>query len=127
MSGQPKPQRPTKEAELHDAERSIDSLERELALCEGNPAARNLVSNWLRQQNQKAAKRRQMLVLADAFAARLRQLREKKKLTQVELAERAGIGQAMVSLLEQGDRQPSWPTICRLARALDVGVEAFQL
>ena len=127
MNGQPKPKRPTMEAELHDAERRIDSLQHDLALCEGNPAAMNLVANWLRQQNQKASKRRQSLAQADAFAAHLRQLREKQKLTQVELAERAGIGQAMVSLLEQGDRQPSWPTICRLAKALDVSVESFQL
>jgi DNA-binding XRE family transcriptional regulator len=127
MSRQVKPRRPRTEKELTDAEINIDGLERELALYEGNSAATNLVANWLRQQKQKAAKRRQELAQADAFAARLRELREKQNLTQVELAERAGIGQAMVSLLEQGDRQPSWPTICRSAKALDVGVEAFQL
>jgi DNA-binding XRE family transcriptional regulator len=127
MSRQVKPRRPATEKELTEAEVNIESLERELALYEGNTAATNLVANWLRQQKQKAAKRRQELAQADAFAARLRRLREQQKLTQVELAERAGIGQAMVSLLEQGDRQPSWPTICRLANALDISVEAFQL
>jgi len=89
-------------------------------------AAKNLLENWLRQQETKAENRRRQLNEADAFAARLRLVREQRNLTQVELAKRAGVGQAMVSLLEQGDRQPSWATVCRLAKALNVGIEEFQ-
>jgi DNA-binding XRE family transcriptional regulator len=126
MSRSVKPRRLKTENELRAAESNIDSLKQELALYEGNPAAMNLIANWLRQQEQKAAKRRQELAQADLFAARLRQLREERNLTQDELAKRAGVGQAMISLLEQGDRQPSWPTVCRLADALDVRVEVFQ-
>ena len=121
------PRRPKTEQELHDAENSIESLRQDLARYEGNHAATKLIANWLRQQEQKAVKRRQELAQADQFAAHLRRLREERKLTQVELASRAGVGQAMVSLLEQGDRLPSWATVCQLAAALGVGVEAFQV
>jgi DNA-binding XRE family transcriptional regulator len=126
MGRSAKPRRPKTETELREAESNIENLKQELALYEGNEAARNLIANWLRQQEQKAAKRRQELARADAFAARLRQLREERKLTQDELAKRASVAQATISLLEQGDRQPSWPTVCRLATALDIRVEAFQ-
>jgi len=85
-----------------------------------------LIANWLRQQEQKAAKRQRELAEADVFAARLRKHRDAKGLTQVELAKRAGLGQAMISLLEQGDRKPSWQTICKIAKALEVGLEGFQ-
>jgi DNA-binding XRE family transcriptional regulator len=112
--------------ELRAAEASVATLRDELARYEGNYAATNLVTNWLKQQEQKASRRRRELAEADVFAARLRQLRERQNLTQTELAKRAGLGQAMISLLEQGDRQPSWETIRRLAEALNIGVENFQ-
>ena len=124
--GSPKPRRSKTERELRDAESQIMQLKRELAMCEGLPAARNLVANWLRLQEKKAANRRQELEKADSFARRLRQFREKRNLTQAELAKRSGLGQAMISLLENGDRQPGWGTIRKLAMALEVGVEEFQ-
>lgn len=126
MSGKITPRRPKTEAELLDAQSNIESLKQDLLLCEGNPSAKNLLENWLRQQETKADNRRRQLNEADAFAASLRRVRERRNLTQVELAKRAGVGQAMVSLLEQGDRQPSWSTVCRLAKALDIGIEEFQ-
>src|SRR5215831_17737824 len=109
MKGPTKPRRPRTETELRDAESSIDGLKQELAQYEGNPAATNLIANWLKQQEQKAARRRQELAEADAFAAQLRKLRAERRLTQEQLANRSGVGQAMISLLEQGDRKPSWP------------------
>ncbi len=121
------PRRPKTEQELRDAENSIEGLQQELARYEGNHAAMNLIANWLKQQEQKASKRREELAQADQFAAHLRRLREEREFTQVELAKRSGVGQAMVSLLEHGDRLPSWATVCRLAAALGVGVEAFHL
>jgi DNA-binding XRE family transcriptional regulator len=75
----------------------------------------------MKQQQQKAAKRHNELAEADVFASKLRKHREAKGVTQAELAKRAGIGQAMISLLEQGDRKPSWQTTCRVAKALGVG------
>src|SRR6266566_2833881 len=113
--GSPKPRRSKTERELLDAQSKIVQLRRELANCEGLPAAFNLVANWLRLQEQRAANRRRELEKADVFARRLRQFREKRNLTQAELASRSGLGQAMISLLEKGDRQPGWGTIRKLA------------
>lgn len=54
----------------------------------------------------------------------LREMREQLGLTQVELAERAGIDQTTVSKLELGTMQnPSWPVVAKLARALGVNPE----
>ncbi|HLH70584.1 MAG TPA: helix-turn-helix transcriptional regulator [Candidatus Dormibacteraeota bacterium] len=49
--------------------------------------------------------------------------RRRAGLTQVELAKRLGTTQAAVTRLETGRFLPAVRTLCRLARALDVGVE----
>jgi transcriptional regulator with XRE-family HTH domain len=54
------------------------------------------------------------------FGDRLRRLRMRDALTQVELAEKAGINPATVAYLEQSVRLPRMPTIRKLARALGV-------
>jgi transcriptional regulator with XRE-family HTH domain len=59
------------------------------------------------------------------FAARLRQLRAEAKMTQFELAGRSGLNRQSIAKLELGERQPSWETVQLLARALGVGVAAF--
>ncbi len=51
---------------------------------------------------------------------RLRALRERKVLTQQELAEKAGITRATLSRLEAGAENPYPSTIRKLAAALDV-------
>lgn len=53
------------------------------------------------------------------FARRLVALREKAKMTQVDLAEAAGISVAHVSAMETARRAPSFPMLFRLAAALD--------
>ena len=50
---------------------------------------------------------------------RVRQLRLKKKLTQEELAERAGISTSFLGHIERGSRRMSLDSFCRIARALD--------
>ena len=50
----------------------------------------------------------------------IRAAREAAKLTQTELAERAGYDQSGISLIERGTREPSQPVLRRLARALKV-------
>ena len=52
----------------------------------------------------------------------LRKAREKRGLTQVELAERAGVSRVTISYLETGQRQPSMDLLHRLAKALKVKV-----
>jgi transcriptional regulator with XRE-family HTH domain len=59
------------------------------------------------------------------FATRLRELREAAGLTQVQLAERAGLHLHGLTKLEQGDRAPSWSTVLALAEALGVECTAF--
>jgi transcriptional regulator with XRE-family HTH domain len=59
------------------------------------------------------------------FAARLRQLRAEAGLSQEELARRAGMTLGAVAKLEQGLRQPAWPTLRALCQGLGVGLQAF--
>ena len=53
------------------------------------------------------------------FGERLRELRGKRSLTQVQLAERCGFPQARISELERGGRTPNLLTILRLSLALE--------
>lgn len=53
------------------------------------------------------------------LGARLRELRQKRDLTQVELAERLGVPQSRVSEIESGARVPNLVTMLRLAAALE--------
>ncbi len=52
----------------------------------------------------------------------LKKAREKRKLTQAELATKAGVHEMTISRLERGDRQPSMDLLQRLARALKVKI-----
>jgi transcriptional regulator with XRE-family HTH domain len=62
---------------------------------------------------------------SDDFAGRLRALREQAGLTQVQLAEKAGLTLQGLGQIERGRRQPSWPTVQALARALGVDCTVF--
>jgi transcriptional regulator with XRE-family HTH domain len=59
------------------------------------------------------------------FKDHLRGLRQKAKLTQEELATKAGMPVVTLRGLEQGQRLPSWPTVVRLARALTISTDAL--
>lgn len=54
------------------------------------------------------------------FPRRLRVAREMRELSQAELAERAQLQQAAVSLYESGARRPSLRNLGRLSEALEV-------
>ena len=56
---------------------------------------------------------------------RLREVRERMFVTQVELAERSGISRANISRLENGLQRPRISTVRKLAAAL--GVEPDEL
>jgi len=56
------------------------------------------------------------------FGRRLFYLRSQKLMTQEELAEAAGISLDFVSLLERGQRSPSFKTLEHLSKALGVSV-----
>jgi transcriptional regulator with XRE-family HTH domain len=56
------------------------------------------------------------------FASNLRTVRQRKKLSQEELAVRSGLHRTEISLLERAGRDPRLATILRLARALEVPI-----
>jgi transcriptional regulator with XRE-family HTH domain len=53
-----------------------------------------------------------------ALGSAIRQLREKRGLTQEALAHEAGITTGTLSLIERGQSNPAWGTIGRIAAAL---------
>ncbi|HEV7764671.1 MAG TPA: helix-turn-helix transcriptional regulator [Thermoanaerobaculia bacterium] len=57
-----------------------------------------------------------------AFGERMREVRQKRGLTQAEVSERSRLPQARISELERGARMPNLVTILRLAVALDCKV-----
>lgn len=59
----------------------------------------------------------------DVFPARLRSAREKRDLSQGELAKRAGLQPSAVSQFETGSRKPSFDNLRRLANALRVSTD----
>ena len=59
------------------------------------------------------------------FGERLRELRKKRGITQVMLAETTGIPQNHVSSIERGTKVPNLVTLIRLAHALDCKVTAL--
>jgi len=57
-----------------------------------------------------------------SFGTRLRAAREIQKMTQTELASRAGLTPAAISQLESDEREPAFKTLTRLAAALQTSV-----
>lgn len=55
-----------------------------------------------------------------AFGKVLRELRERAKLSQEELADAADLDRTYVSMLERAKRQPTLETLFRIAAALKV-------
>jgi len=59
------------------------------------------------------------------FGARLRELRQKRGLTQVMLAEVTGFPQSHISQMERGEKLPQLMTLIRLTVALDCKLTAL--
>lgn len=55
----------------------------------------------------------------------VKRARALRGLSQVELAERLGVGQQWISRLERGEQQPELESLHRVAQALGLRVEAF--
>lgn len=53
------------------------------------------------------------------FGKRLREMREKKGLTQAELAKIASLGESTISFYESGKREPNYEVLVALADILD--------
>ena len=54
---------------------------------------------------------------------RIRKIRLEKKLTQAELAERCSCNRNYISMLERGERNPSYKSLVMIARGLNVKVQ----
>lgn len=66
---------------------------------------------------------RQNETLIAAFATALSEQREKARLTQEELAERADVSARFISFLENGRRQPSLSTLHALSKGLRISMQ----
>jgi transcriptional regulator with XRE-family HTH domain len=63
----------------------------------------------------------QLVSLGRAFA----RARAEKRLTQAEVAKRAEVSQALLSLIERGQRDPQIDTLWRLADVLEIKLGAL--
>lgn len=54
------------------------------------------------------------------FGARVRTLREKRNLSQAELANKGGFNRNYIGMVERGERNPRLDTLQRLADALEI-------
>ena len=60
-----------------------------------------------------------------AFGKRFAELRRSRKLTQEQLAEKAGITPLSIGFIEQGRRWPRLSTLHKLAKCLGVSLSEF--
>ena len=61
-----------------------------------------------------------MICVEDSIGKRVKAIRKKKKLTQIQLAEKAYISESYIALIELDKRNPSTDVIIRLAEILGV-------
>jgi transcriptional regulator with XRE-family HTH domain len=61
--------------------------------------------------------------MSESFGDRLRRVREEKRLSQADLAERTGFQPSAISHFESGRRAPSFDNLKRLADALSVTID----
>jgi transcriptional regulator with XRE-family HTH domain len=63
--------------------------------------------------------------IGELLGERVRELRKKRGLTQVQLSERCGVPQSRISAIEKGAHVPNVETVLRLAGALRCRVAAL--
>ena len=78
-------------------------------------------SDWQAQQNQDPDFLAECLRLEPGY--QIAHLRLLRGMTQAELADRLGIGEALIASYENGSRMPNLPFLERIAEALDAQVE----
>ena len=57
------------------------------------------------------------------LGAIIRGKRELKSLTQVELAEKAGVDRNYIGMVERGERNPSYGSLQKIANGLEISVD----
>ncbi len=69
-----------------------------------------------------------MANITERFGQRVRKLREQKKMSQLALAQKAGLDLTTINEIENGNREPMLRTIWKIANALNVELpELFNL
>ncbi|MBI3887578.1 helix-turn-helix transcriptional regulator [Candidatus Microgenomates bacterium] len=58
--------------------------------------------------------------VSKSIGKNVRQIREKKNITQEQLAFDAGLNRAYIGYIERGERNPSTETLVKIAKALKV-------
>jgi len=71
------------------------------------------------RERPEAKRQRQVFEQAYSIALQVTELREKRGLTQAELAEFCGVDQGDISRIERGSTNPTARTLQRIATALD--------
>ena len=66
-----------------------------------------------------------MRALRVKFGKRLYELRKREGLTQEQLASKANISVDFLSLMERGKNSPSFETLEKLSKALDIPIKDF--
>ena len=66
------------------------------------------------------AKKEKFGISQYALPDRLKYLRERRKLTQTELAKKANVSQSTIAQIESGKKDPSIATVKKIAKALDI-------
>jgi len=89
---------------------------------ESSGEERRMESGVQVQQGEEAGSKQAVKQSLLGLAKRVRVLRETLGITQDELASRCGITIGFVSLLERGERSPSYETLWRVSKALDVPI-----
>lgn len=82
----------------------------------------DIMADRRRRVAPETAALRQTFEKAYDLAMQLIELREKRGLTQAQLAERCGIDQGDISRIERGSTSPTTRTLQRIAEALDAEV-----
>ncbi len=60
--------------------------------------------------------------LSDAFSMVVKKHRKKRKLSRAGLAEKSGLHQTYIGLLERGERSPNLDTAKAIAKALNISL-----
>lgn len=63
-----------------------------------------------------------MSTINERFGVKVRKLREQRKISQLELAQKAKLDLTTVNEIENGNRDPLLRTIWKIANALDVSM-----
>lgn len=64
-------------------------------------------------------------MIKNGFAENLKELRLEKGVGQVELAEKIGVSKGIISLWENGKREPTLSSLVALAKFFDVSIDTL--